>query len=308
MNTKHILLTSALVVSALAFTSCEDFFDTSSKKDLNTETAYSNLESAEMALVGCYDGWQRTISDAGVGMYLLAEFASEQAFAGLGLSDAKNNNVVDQFNLGIAPSYNDIFNVDWQNYYKAIFRCNQLIVQEENIDWAGDTKAQGRVMGEAHALRGILYFDLVRMFGDVPLLTVPSEENVPRSPASDVYKVIFEDFKYAIEHIPADAYLLDNRNTNDGRITKYAAEALMARAYLYYTGYYGAEHPSCTKAEAVAAINDVVQHGGYELEKKLCRLLDAFLHYRCFKWRYIRLEYNLRRQVVRWFRLASRTR
>ena len=114
MNTKHILLTSALVVSALAFTSCEDFFDTSSKKDLNTETAYSNLESAEMALVGCYDGWQRTISDAGVGMYLLAEFASEQALAGLGLSDAKNNNVIDQFNLGIAPSYNDIFNVDWQ--------------------------------------------------------------------------------------------------------------------------------------------------------------------------------------------------
>ena len=51
-------------------------------------------------------------------MYLLAEFASEQAFAGLGLSDAKNNNVIDQFNLGIAPSYNDIFNVDWQNYYK----------------------------------------------------------------------------------------------------------------------------------------------------------------------------------------------
>lgn len=243
MNTKHILLTSALVVSALAFTSCEDFFDTSSKKDLNTETAYSNLESAEMALVGCYDGWQRTISDEGVGMYLLAEFASEQAFAGLGLSDAKNNNVIDQFNLGIAPSYNDIFNVDWQNYYKAIFRCNQLIVQEENIDWAGDIKAQGRVMGEAHAIRGILYFDLVRMFGDVPLLAAPSEENIPRSPASDVYQLIFEDFKYAIEHIPADAYPLDNNDTNDGRITKYAAEALMARAYLYHTGYYGAEHP-----------------------------------------------------------------
>ena len=252
-------------MSALAFTSCEDFFDTSSKKDLNTETAYSNLESAEMALVGCYDGWQRTISDEGVGMYLLAEFASEQAFAGLGLSDAKNNNVIDQFNLGIAPSYNDIFNVDWQNYYKAIFRCNQLIVQEDNIDWAGDIKAQGRVMGEAHAIRGILYFDLVRMFGDVPLLTAPSEENIPRSPASDVYQLIFEDFKYAIEHIPADAYPLDNNDTNDGRITKYAAEALMARAYLYHTGYYGAEHPSCTKAEAVAAINDVVQNGKYEL-------------------------------------------
>lgn len=177
--------------------------------------------------------------------------------------------MIDQFNLGIAPSYNDIFNVDWQNYYKAIFRCNQLIVQEENIDWAGDIKAQGRVMGEAHAIRGILYFDLVRMFGDVPLLAAPSEENIPRSPASDVYQLIFEDFKYAIEHIPADAYPLDNNDTNDGRITKYAAEALMARAYLYHTGYYGAEHPSCTKAEAVAAINDVVQNGKYELEKTM---------------------------------------
>ena len=41
----------------------------------------------------------------------------------------------------------------------------------------------------------------------------------------------------------------------------------MARAYLYHTGYYGPEHPSCTKAEAVAAINDVVQNGKYELEK-----------------------------------------
>lgn len=266
MNTKHILLTSALVVSALAFTSCEDFFETSSKKDLNTETAYSNLESAEMALVGCYDGWQRTITDAGVGMYLLSEFASEQAFAGLGFSDAKNNNVIDQFNLGIAPSYNDLFNTDWVNYYKAVFRCNQLIVQEENIDWAGNTQAQGRVMGEAHAIRGILYFDLARMFGDVPLLTAPSEANIPRSLASEVYQVIFDDFKYAIEHIPADAYPLESRNNNDGRITKYAVEALLARAYLYYTGYYGAEHPACSKADAVAAINDVVANGGYELE------------------------------------------
>ncbi|MCE8874231.1 MULTISPECIES: RagB/SusD family nutrient uptake outer membrane protein [Bacteroides] len=263
---KYILAMGVLALSAAAFTSCDDFFETSSKVTLNTETAYSNLESAEMALVGCYDGWQRTVSDEGVGMYLVAEFASEQAFAGLGLSDAKNNNVIDQFDLGIAPSYNDLFNTDWINYYKAIFRCNQLIAREDNIDWGGDTGAQGRVIGEARTLRGILYFDLVRLFGDVPLLTAPSEENIPRSPAKDVYQLIFDDFKYGAEHIPADAYPLLNRNTNDGRITKYAAEALMARAYLYYTGYYGEEHPACTKAEAVAAINDVVDYGGYELE------------------------------------------
>ncbi len=42
---------------------------------------------------------------------------------------------------------------------------------------------------------------------------------------------------------------------------------LLARAYLYYTGYYGEEHPACSKAEATAAINDVVENGGYELEE-----------------------------------------
>lgn len=89
MNTKHIFI-GAMAVAALGMTSCsDDFFDTSSKTTQNTETAYSNLETAEVALVGCYDGWQRTISDVEVGMYLLAEFASEQAFAGLGFADAK---------------------------------------------------------------------------------------------------------------------------------------------------------------------------------------------------------------------------
>lgn len=263
---KKTTTVAAFLLSALTFSACDDYFETSSKTDLNSEAAYSNLEAAEMALIGCYDGWQRTISDAGVGMYLLAEFASDQALGGLGLSDAKNNNVIDQFDLGIAPSYNDLFNTDWCNYYNGIFRCNQLITQQANIDWGTDTTAQFRVIGEARAIRGILYFDLARMFGGVPLLTEPSEENIPRATAAEVYQVIFEDLKYAANNIPANAYPLENRNSNDGRITKYAAEALIARAYLYYTGYYGEEPTGCTKAEAIAAINDVVDNGGYELE------------------------------------------
>lgn len=267
MKKKYILI-SACILSSLTFVSCDDFLDTESKTDLNTETAYSNTEAAEMALVGCYDGWQRTTSDQGVGMYLTAEFASEQAFGGLGLSDARNNNIIDQFTTSIAPSYNDLYNTDWINYYKGIFRCNQLITQQDNIDWGGDETAKGRVIGEARALRGILYFDLVRLFGDVPLLTEPSEENLPRTAAKEVYQLIFDDFKFAAANIPADAYPLENRNTNDGHITKYAAEALLVRAYLYYTGYYGAQHEGCTKEEAIAAIDDVVANGGYELESE----------------------------------------
>ncbi len=273
MKRKHILM-SALVLAALSLTSCDSYLDTSSKTDMNSETAYSSAAAAELDLIGCYDGWQRTISDEGIGIYLTAEFASEQAFAGFGLSDAKNNNIVDQFNTGVAPSYNDLFNTDWKNYYAAIFRCNQLIKADADgsINWNKDTKTQGRLIGETRALRAILYFDLVRLFGDVPLLLEPTEDNVPRTAAKEVYQAIFDDFKYAIANIPADAYPLKDRNTYDGRITKYAAEALMARAYLYYTGYYGEEHPGCTKAEATAAINDVVANGGYELEKNYADL------------------------------------
>ena len=264
MKTRHIFLYSALAVAGLTMTSCS--MDTESKTSQNDETAYRNTEAIEMALVGCYDGWQRTISSEEIGMYMLAEFASDQAHGGLGFSDAKNNNVLDQFDISVAPSYNNLFNTDWINYYAAIFRCNKVIQAEETADWGGDLAARGRIIGQARALRAILYFDLARMFGDVPLVTVPTEENLPRTAASEVYKQIFEDLKYAAANIPANAFPLDNRKENDGRITKYAAEALLARAYLYYTGYYGQENEGCSKQEAIDALEDIINNGGYELE------------------------------------------
>ena len=264
MKTRHIFLYSALAVAGLTVTSCS--MDTESKTSQNDETAYRNTEAIEMALVGCYDGWQRTISSEEIGMYMLAEFASDQAHGGLGFSDGKNNNVLDVFDISVAPSSNNIFNTDWINYYAAIFRCNKVIQAEETADWGGDLAARGRIIGQARALRAILYFDLARMFGDVPLVTVPTEENLPRTAASEVYKQIFEDPKYAAANIPANAFPLDNRKENDGRITKYAAEALLARAYLYYTGYYGQENEGCSKQEAIDALEDIINNGGYELE------------------------------------------
>ena len=270
MKTRHIFLYSALAVAGLTVTSCS--MDTESKTSQNDETAYRNAEALDMALVGCYDGWQRTISSEEIGMYMLAEFASDQAHGGLGFSDAKNNNVLDQFDISVAPSYNNLFNTDWINYYAAIFRCNKVIQAEETADWGGDLTARGRIIGQARALRAILYFDLARMFGDVPLITVPTEENLPRTAASEVYKQIFEDFKYAAANIPADAFPLEARASNDGRITKYAAEAMMARAYLYYVGYYGQENEGCSKQEAIDALEDIINNGGYELEAKYADL------------------------------------
>lgn len=263
MNTKYIIKNGVLVLGLSCMTACD--LNTESLTDLNDQTAYRNQEAIEMALIGCYDGWQSTISSQGVGMYLTSEFLSDQAHAGLGLSDAKNNNAIDQLDLSVAPSYNDLFNTDWTNYYSAIFRCNKVIANENTTTWDSEASKQS-IIGQARTIRAMLYFDLTRLFGDVCLITEPTTENLPRTAASEVYKVIFEDLKYAAENIPADAFPLENRASNDGRITKYAAEALLARVYLYYTGYYGEESEACTKAEATAALKDVIDNGGYELE------------------------------------------
>lgn len=263
MKTKNIFRNGMFAIGMFSICSCS--LDTESMTELNDQTAYRNQEAAAMALVGCYDGWQATVGNEGVGMYLTAELASDQAHGGLGFSDPKNNNAIDQFDLSIAPSYNNLFDTDWKNYYKAIFRCNKIIMNENVTEW-DNADGKGLIVGQARALRAILYFDLARLFGDVPLILVPTEKNVPRTSAEEVYKAIFEDLKYAAANIPADAFPVANNSSNDGRISKYAAEALLARVYLYYTGYYGEENEACTKQDAIDALEDIIENGGYELE------------------------------------------
>ncbi len=264
---KQKALYIAVASLALGLASCsDDFFETSSKTDLDSNTAYSNVETAEMALVGCYNGWQRTLGDEGIGMFLTSEIASDECFAGGGVGDARNYSIIDRFDMSAAAGYYDLWQTDWKNYYAAIFRCNSLISSDDLINWGDDETAHGRIIGEARGLRGLLYFDIVRLFGDVPLITVPTSDNLPRTDAKEVFKLIFEDLKFAAANIPGSAYNGTNLDTNDGRMSKYAAEALLARAYLFYTGYYGEESEACTKQEAIDAINDVVENGGYELE------------------------------------------
>lgn len=267
MKKNHLYIPTVLAAMALALASCSDeFFETSSKTALNGGTAYSDAATAEIALVGCYDGWRRTLSDEGVGMYLTSEIASDECLAGGGMGDARNYSIIDRFDMGAAAGYYNLWQTDWKNYYAAIFRCNELIKNDAQIDWAGDDVNHARIMGEAYGLRALLYFDLVRLFGDVPLVTVPTEENLPRTPAKDVFGQIFEDLEFAAANIPASSYNGGNLDATDGRFSKFAAEALIARAYLFYTGYYGEEHPSCNKQKAIDAINDVIENGGYQLE------------------------------------------
>ncbi|MFT3740223.1 MAG: RagB/SusD family nutrient uptake outer membrane protein [Breznakibacter sp.] len=263
---KSFLYITSFAASLLALAACSDeFLDTSSKTESNTETFYKTEADAEMALIGCYDGWQGTVSSGGPGFYLASEMLSDQCFGGAGNGDARNWQVLDRFDQAESSSDQDIFDTDWGNYYAAIYRCNELLAHQDQISWSSDA-VKGRILGECRTIRAILYFDLTRLFGDVPLFTEPVNENRPRTDASEVYKVIVEDLNYASANIPANAYPIAGRNTTDGRITKYAAESMLARVYLFYRGYYGSDPEGCTKERALAAVEDVISNGGYDLE------------------------------------------
>jgi len=105
---------------------------------------------------------------------------------------------------------------------------------------------------------------LVRLFEKVPLLTAPTTDNVAQSEPIETYKLIVEDLKFAAANIPATAYPKANAATNDGRVTSYAAKAMLARVYLFYTGYYAKDDLGVTKPEVLAGLEDVIASNEFD--------------------------------------------
>ena len=136
MKTK-IFSIAALGLTMLGLTSCgEDFLEVSSKTEGTTGNFYASEAAASRALIGCYDGWQRTVSDGPTfAFHYLSELLSDECFGGTGNNDARNSAVVDRFDMGEDNSQQNLHNTLWTSYYAAIYRCNELIKYEEQIEW-----------------------------------------------------------------------------------------------------------------------------------------------------------------------------
>lgn len=122
----------------------------------------------------------------------------------------------------------------WRNLYTGIFRANQVIDRVTAMSESQIKELQkNRLIGEAKFLRSLLYFQLVKMYGDVPLVTkeITKEADVPttRIPVADVYKQIIEDLQFAKQHTQTTLM--------SGVTTKGAATALLGRVYLQMTGW-----------------------------------------------------------------------
>lgn len=281
MKKTKIYIIALGILSVTLFSCADSFLDVEPMTTILDENFYKTEADAEMALIGCYDGYQRTGSNGNMAFYLVSEVLSDDCFGGVGNTDGRNYQALDRFDLSQSPSDNDLFNGTWADYYAGIFRCNTLLKKIDDISvWKSDDEeaakaVQNRIEGETRFLRAIMYFDLVRLFEKVPLLTEPTKENIPQSEAVETYKLIVEDLKFAAANIPAAAYPKANAAKNDGRATSFAAKALLARVYMFYSGYYGKEDIGITKTEVLAGLEDVISSNEFDLVPEFKSLWPA---------------------------------
>lgn len=277
---KFKLYILGLGLASMGLASCTaGFLDVESKTESTTDNFYRTESDAWRALIGCYDGWQCTSSSAGCAFYFASEIMADECFAGMGNTDTRNYQVIDRFDASQSPSDMNILETEWTNYYAAVYRCNELLAHEDQIVWNSD-ETKGIYLGECRAIRALCYFDMVRMWGNIPLFTDPVNENRPQADPDEIYNVIFSDLLYAVNNIPAAAYPKSAAASNDGHITKYAASALLARVYLFYTGYYGKEPQveSITKTSVLQGLEDfiaVAESEGYGLVDEFKNLWPA---------------------------------
>lgn len=253
---------SLLILLLLASSCKKSFLDKTPKDQQVEETFYKTPEDAFSALVSAYSvlNWE------GFGnIWLASEIASDDCFGGGGISD-NGQRQVDRF-----EKWEDHNKVSWKKYYAGIYRANVLLKNIELVNFGSEAALKNRYIGEARFLRAYYYFDLIRMYGHVPLLTTPVEgENyyVPQASADSVYAQIAADLKASIALLAASAASYSAIPAAEyGRVTKWAAEALLGRVFLYYTGYYGKTDLAgvYTKQQVITAIEDVITNSGYAL-------------------------------------------
>lgn len=257
--------------SLLSLGSCS--LETEPLTQLTDTNFYKTTDDAYTALVGCYDGLQVATGASGLGVPVISEVMSDDCFGGTGNSDGFNYAAIDEFDITRSPSDIDMLNGNWIAYYKALYRCNVFLSKMDQIDWKGNTALRNTYESETKFIRAYLYFEMVRLWGNIPLLTAPSSENIPQANPDEVYKVIAQDLVFASENLPATAY----NTTTSGRITKWAAKSLLGRVYLYYTGYYGKSDlvGVVTKAQALGHLENVIANSGHGLVADFSTLWPA---------------------------------
>ena len=227
---------AALALALATASGCNNFLDVAPQGQLSVAAIQSDPAAAQRLVDGVYNvlylgGFGPDVN--GFQYIILTDIASDDADKGSTPTDYLDAATIDNFT--VTPTNSNINNA-WNGYFQAVARANQALTYIPLSP--ADAVTKNGQLGEVRFLRGYFYFNLVRLFGPVPLLNgVPaaSDANNPalqaRASVTDIYNFIISDLQFAVDNLPAKSA------TPVGRATKQAAQAMLAKVYLYQKNY-----------------------------------------------------------------------
>jgi starch-binding outer membrane protein, SusD/RagB family len=244
-NVMRVLITASLLIGS----GCSDFLSEELKGTYSNPTFYKTEAHALLAVNGIYNVVAFVHTDNA--LWVFGDVASDDAVKGGSAGDQSDIQFLDEFNYS---RNNGFLEKIWIHYYEGITRANYLLYYGSSIEMDADLK--NRILGEAKFLRAYFYFNLVNIFGEIPLKLNPplneSEINKPTSPVSDIYLQIEKDLAEASE-VLNESYV----GSDLGRVTKGAAFGMLAKAHLYQEEW----------DETLASIQSLEQLGLYSLQQ-----------------------------------------
>ena len=289
---KYILFTAA-VFSATLFTACNDMLDTDPRVTELTAATFPGKPADVEALNAATYSIMNTLGGGDNSGILNNPFywwclMSDDCYGSGGLQD----NVAKSLHHFTTASANQ-YEQDFIIIYGGVSRANNQIETIDNVSWTdAQKKMRNQLLGEAFFMRGFYNLLLTQMYGDIPLITstVITDEMQQQVSAEDViYPQIIADFVSGMNLMDrASGYGVNG----DGHATKYAAEAFLARAYMFWAGFYkgvgelasgsapaislvdrngeaitqeGCTVSSVSQADVVNALKNIVSEGNFKL-------------------------------------------
>lgn len=272
MKTISYYIKLPVIVLIVILSSCNKIIDLGPITSDTEANFYKNQSDCYQGLVAAYNVllWDAP-QNQNAPFQLISEVLGDRCFAGgASITDLPGMIRIDRETVrtdDLAPK------ALWYKYYTGIYRCNLLLEKMPLAKF--DTPAlRDRYTAECKFLRAFYYFDLVRLFGNVPLVLTtlsPSDYTQKQVSPEIVYAQIAADLTEAVNVLPRFKSIPPEEL---GRATSDAARGLMMRAWLYYTGYYKkAELPGVSSSKILDISEDLINNSGHDL---LTNFTDVF--------------------------------
>ena len=266
----------AILSAAVVPISCNGLLDLTPPMNEVSDNYYNTQKDMFQSLTAAYNVllWSAPKAISGgaqnCAFEVVSEIMGDCCYAGgASATDAVQTSRVDRFTMLPSDLYPEAL---WHKYYTGINRCNQFLANVGKAKF-DDEDMRARYTAEVLFLRAWYYFDLVRLFGNVPLILenlTPADYAVKQAEPGKVFERIANDILDALaaKDSKGNPAMLASAPVSSpeekGRATSDAAKALLCRAWLFYTGYYNKEElPGVSAAQMISLIEEVADNPSY---------------------------------------------